>query len=313
MSKAPKVSVIIPTYNRAHVLGRSVRSVLDQSYGDFELVIVDDCSTDNTKETVQRLADERIRYIRLDKNSGTPATPTNRGIEVAQGEYIAVQDSDDEWLPDKLEKQMKAFNDAPAEVGIVYTDAWRVRENGKKEYWPTPRIVPDDGIIYDEALAYRVIGIGTHTLVIKKECFDKVGLFDTELPNLIDTELLIRMSKFYCFYHIAEPLVNYYVTSGSVSSTNESAIVARKLILEKHYRDISRNKKVLATHYFGIGDLYCLDGEIEEGRHYLMKAVAAYQLDVRSLLWALISLSGQRSYKRIREPYARIRGRCARR
>ena len=114
--KTPKVSVIIPTYNRAHLVGRAIRSVLNQTYQDFEIIVVDDGSTDNTEEVVKSFNDPRIRYIRHEKNRGGSAA-CNTGIRAARGEYIAFQDSDDEWLPEKLEKQMQVFENTPTGVG----------------------------------------------------------------------------------------------------------------------------------------------------------------------------------------------------
>ena len=124
MSKEkPTVSVIIPTYNRAKLLPRAIKSVLNQTFKDFEVIIVDDGSTDNTEEVINEFQkhNKRIKYIRHEKNKGAAAA-RNTGIKIAQGEYIAFQDSDDEWLPNKLEKQMEIFESAPAEIGVVYTD-----------------------------------------------------------------------------------------------------------------------------------------------------------------------------------------------
>ncbi len=101
MAEKPMVSVIIPTYNRAHVLGRAIRSVLDQTYQDFELIVVDDGSSDHTGEVVATFADPRIHYLRHEKNRGAAAA-RNTAIKTAQGEYIASLDSHDEWLPEKL-------------------------------------------------------------------------------------------------------------------------------------------------------------------------------------------------------------------
>jgi glycosyltransferase involved in cell wall biosynthesis len=279
---------------------------LNQTYQDFELIVVDDCSTDNTEEVVRGFGNSRIRYIRLNENSGSPAAPTNMGITVARGEYIAVQDSDDQWLPEKLEKQMDVFKNVSSQVGVVYSDMWRVGEDGNEEYFRSPRIMPEDGIIYEEALGYRVANIGTVTLLIRKECFDRAGLFDEKLPTYIDTELLIRMSKYYLFYHIEEPLAKYYATPGSIASNPQANISARRLILEKYCEDIRRNKKLLARHYFGIGHLLCLNGQIAQGRGYLKKAVMTYPIDVKSFLLALISLFGQRSYNKAIQGYKRI-------
>ena len=304
----PKVSVIIPTYNRAHLLERSIRSVLDQTYQDFELIVVDDGSTDNTEEIVARFGDDRLKYIRRNQSSGSPAAPTNTGIKAARGEYMAIQDSDDEWLPGKLEKQMQVFDNASARVGIVYTDMWRISEDGMKKYWHSPRIMPEEGIVYGEALGYRVMCIGTGTLVIKGECFNKAGLFDEKLPMLIDTELLIRMSRYYYFYHIEEPLVNYFTTASSISSSREADITARKLILERYFEDIKTDRRILARHYFGIGFILCANGEVKPARSYLIKAIVAYPLNIKFLLLAFISLFGQWPCRKTIAIYQNIRG-----
>ena len=278
---SPTVSVIIPTYNRAHVLSRSIKSVLCQTYQDFELIIMDDGSTDNTEEIVKYFDDSRIRYFRRKINSGSPVVPTNEGIEAAKGKYIAVQDSDDEWLQEKLEKQIRVFEDTTPKVGIVYTDMWRVSDDGKKKYWRSPRIMPEDGIIYKQALGYRVVKIGTQTLMIKADCFRKAGLFDERFRMCIDTELLIRMSKYYHFYHIGEPLVNYFLTANSLVRDKDSLITARKMILETYFEDIKGDNKLLAKHYRGIGMDLCRNREFGQGVSYLIKAAMTYPRSIK--------------------------------
>ncbi|RLF83553.1 glycosyl transferase, partial [Thermococci archaeon] len=104
----PTVSVIIPTYNRANLLKRAIASVLNQTFTDFELIVVDDASPDNTPEVVRSINDGRIRYVRLKKNSGGPVA-RNTGIRKARGRFIALLDDDDEWLPNRLELQIKKF------------------------------------------------------------------------------------------------------------------------------------------------------------------------------------------------------------
>ena len=113
------VSVIVPTYNRGNVIGRAVKSILRQTWPHFEIIIVDDGSTDGTKAIVDELGDSRIRYMLLEQNAGV-AHARNVGIQEAKYEYIAFLDSDDEWLPKKLELQMKRMLRCADEVGMVY-------------------------------------------------------------------------------------------------------------------------------------------------------------------------------------------------
>ena len=275
-SNSPKISVIIPTHNRAHLIGRSIQSVFNQTYQDFEIIVVDDGSTDNTSEVIKKYQkkDNRIKYIRHEKNKGGSAA-RNTGIKAARAEYIAFQDSDDEWLPKKLKNQMEVFKDAPSRVGIVYSDMWRITGN-KKRYFYSPKIMPKHKIIYEQALDYGVSDIGIQTSLIKKEVFAKAGMFDEKFPRFIDLEFFIRLSKYYYFFHIEEPLVNYFDADEGISSNAKALIAAQKLILKKYFKDIKKNKKVLAKHYLGIGTSLCINGEIKEGEIYFAKAFKIY-------------------------------------
>ena len=118
-SATPKVSVIIPTYNRAGLLPRAVNSVLSQTYDDYEIIIVDDCSTDNTRDVIAAFTDPRVLSIRHQTNRRQSAS-INTGISNARGEYIAFLDDDDEWLPAKLEKQVAILDSSSSNVGLVY-------------------------------------------------------------------------------------------------------------------------------------------------------------------------------------------------
>lgn len=297
MDKAsgPTVSVIIPTYNRAHLIGQSIQSVLDQTYQDFELIVVDDGSSDPTAEMVRSFADPRIHYLRHEKNRGAAAS-RNTGIAAARGEYTAFLDSDDEWLPDKLEKQMKAFGNLPSVVGMVYTDMWRISEDGSRNYWHASRIAPDDGPAYDHLLSDRLTSISMSSVVIRRACFDKAGMFDEEFPRLIDRDLFIRLSKHFYFYHIAEALVNYHEAAKRISSDPELLIRARRLILEKYYDDIKKNGRSLAQHQYVIGNLLCQIGQTNQGRRYILEAVRLHPLNIKYPMAAILSLLGESAY-----------------
>jgi len=301
--KFPTVSVIIPTYNRAHLVGRAIKSVLDQTYQDFELIVIDDASTDNTEEVVKSFNDERIKYLKHDENKGGAAA-RNTGIKVARGEYIAFQDSDDEWFSQKLEKQMKVFEAASPEVGVVYTGFWRIESN-KKIYIPSEKVARKEGNIHAELL--RGNFVDTPTAVVKKDCFAKVGIFDERLPRLQDWELFIRISKDYHFKCVDEPLLISYYQPHSISADQSALIRALKLILEKHFEDFKKDKRVLASFFANSGDLLCSGGEFRQGRSYLIKAVKAYPLNIKYLGAALASLLGQRVYNRAATSYRKIR------
>ncbi|MCD6400322.1 MAG: glycosyltransferase [Anaerolineales bacterium] len=294
--KCPTVSVIIPSYNREHQVGRAIQSVLDQTYKDFEIIVIDDGSIDNTEKVVKSFNDERVKYIRQGSNGGAAAA-RNTGIKIAQGEYIAFQDSDDEWFPEKLEKQMKVFEDASPEVGVVYTGMWKINRE-KRKYWYTPRIKPEDGIVYEEALN-RVRGIGLVAAVIKRECFNKVGVFDESLPRFIDLEFFIRLSQYYLFQHIDEPLVNYYHTENSISSNTEVLITTYEQILKKHSYKIIGNRKSWASFQYLIGNTLCQTGNLVQGRGYLLRAVKSHPLGIKCMVAVFLSLFGRDVYVEI--------------
>lgn len=301
----PTVSVIIPTYNRVHLIGGAIQSVLDQSYKDFEIIVVDDGSTDNTEEVIKEFQeqDKRIVYIRHEKNKGAAAA-RNTGIKAARGKYIGFQDSDDEWFPEKLEKQIKIFENASPEVGVVYTSFWRI-EKTKRTYIPPTRVTQKEGNIHSELLKGNFIG--TPVSLIKKECFKKGGMFDESLPRLQDWELVIRLSKYYNFKCVDEPLLISYYQPYSISANRKALVRALELILEKHFEDFKKDKKLLSRHYFGIGVSLCSNGDFKNGRNYFIKAVKAYPLNTKLLLVAFLSFFGQDAYNKIVENYRKVR------
>jgi glycosyltransferase involved in cell wall biosynthesis len=305
----PEVSVIIPTYNRAHLIGRAILSVLRQSYQDFEIIVLDDCSTDNTEELIDEMKkkDKRIRYIRHEKNKG-PAVARNSGIKNAKGEYIAFQDSDDEWLPEKLEKQIKIFRKEKHNIGVVYTGMLRIRNNKIKNI-PPKFIKKNEGYIHKELLKGNFIG--NPSVVIRKECFKKIGYFNVILPCLEDWDLFIRISKFYNFKYIPENLViSHYTENGVNEKPFYINIRAIETIIENNLDDFKNNKMALSNQYFNIGLTYCLNGTTEKGRKYLIKAIKLYPYNLKYFLTILTTLFGNdffltfiKSYRKLRQIY----------
>ena len=306
MIESPKISVIIPTFNRAHLLPRAIKSVLDQSYGNFELIVADDASQDHTDMVVKAFDDARIRYIRLDHNSGTSSVPRNQALKIARGNYMAFQDSDDEWFPEKLEKQIKIFEHASSELGIVYSDMWRVCGT-QKRYFAAPSTSKECDLLFNDVLNYSLIGIGIGTTLIRKECFSKTGGFDETLPTFIDAELFIRFSKYFRFHHIGEPLVKYYETDGSTSSSYISAALARKMILKKYSNDISESPMLMANHFFGIGFALCQSQDMNAGKKYFLKAFRTYPSNPMFLFAFWAALMGEKAYRKALFVYRKVR------
>jgi len=305
MNKNPTVSVIIPTYNRAHLIGRAIQSVLNQTYQDFELIVVDDGSTDNTEDVIRQFQekDKRIRYIKHDKNKGGSAA-RNTGIKNSKGKYIAFQDSDDEWFPNKLEKQMKIFKKESPNLGIVYTGFYRIKDSEKK-YIPSHEIVKKEGRIYEELLKGNFIT--TQSILVRKECFKKVGIFDENLPRLQDWELVMRLSKYYDFKCIDEPLLISYYTTDSISANHKALIEALGLILTKHFKNFNNYKEILSRHYFGLGRILYSDGDLINGRRYFIKAIKKYPLNIKYSLSYFVSFFGPRTFNKVTKIYHKFK------
>ena len=232
-----KVSVIIPTYNRAHLIERSIRSVLNQTYQNFELLIVDDGSTDNTKAVVDKIQDERIRYIRCNKNGGA-AKARNVGIRESKYHYIAFQDSDDEWHPDKLEKQMKTLLEASEDTGLVYCEYHYNGLNGMDDICPD-RTIPNEhkeGDIFPQLLAGNMIG--TPTVLMKRECFEQVGMFNENFPCMEDYELVLRIARSYRIKFVPEVLMEVYANFQSVTNNLEGFLTTRCILAGAYKKEL---------------------------------------------------------------------------
>jgi glycosyltransferase involved in cell wall biosynthesis len=211
--------------------------VLEQTYGDLELIVVDDGSTDATMEIVRSIDDPRLRYVRLNGNRGAP-TARNVGIARTTGRYVAFQDSDDEWLPAKLELHIAAFESCTPEVGVVYSDMYRVLRDGTARYRRSPSV--ERGVLIDPVRRfYQVCGLGIQAAVLRRECFARAGAFNEAFPALEDMELFIRLALRYRFHHLPLALVRYHDTDG-LSKNEPAKVVARRLLLSLYRREIER-------------------------------------------------------------------------
>jgi glycosyltransferase involved in cell wall biosynthesis len=209
-----KISVIIPTYNRSGKLRGSVESVLRQTYTDFELLIVDDGSQDDTREVVKAMAieDDRIRYIRQEINQGASAA-RNEGVRQAKNPLIAFQDSDDMWRRDKLEKQMIYLNRHP-KYAMIYCPV--LVHEGQGHRVPDEDWTDLEGQIFPRLLLHNTID--TPAMLIRRECFLETGGFDTGLRAHEDWDFALRFSRKYEIGYVNEVLVDSYCSPGGISS-----------------------------------------------------------------------------------------------
>ena len=241
MNDTDLISVIIPTYNRAHLIKRSIDSVLNQTYKNLELIIVDDGSTDNTKEIIDSIKDERIVYVKQENQGASAAR--NKGIDLAKGKYIAFQDSDDVWHSDKLEKQINALKQNNADV--VFCKMF-VFGNLKKRVFPKHF---KNGFLKKDELPF---GISTQNIFGKTDIF-KNNFFDTIMQPIEDFELTLRIQQIYSIYCLDEALVDYHNQSDSISNNSEKVLEALENVLNKDKNFLTKynytNLEILAQSF----------------------------------------------------------------
>ena len=267
----PIVSIILPTFNRGYCLAKSIDSVLTQTYKKFELIVIDDASTDNTVSIIQQYQkqDNRIKYILNEKRGGANYS-RNAGIKASNSDFIAFQDSDAIWLPEKLEKQMKAFEALSKDYGVVYTAFWKIKSNYKKTYVPSKNIPNRNGYIFTSLLKENLVD--TPSAVIQKRCLEEIGLFDESLPRLQDWELFIRIAKKYKFKLIDEALFNSYYPKDSIGRNKSAYIEAKKKIINKHFLEFQKELTLLRRHYRSIARTNLKIGNFYEFLKYLIKS-----------------------------------------
>jgi len=235
-----KVSVILPTYNRSRMISEAIDSVLNQTFKDFELIVVDNYSTDNTESAVQSYRDKRIRYYK-NHNHGLVSVSRNYGIEKSGGEYIAFLDDDDLWLPEKLEKQLILL-DSNKELGLVYSDYYNMDSNGNLIGEPCFRsLKPFRGNVFNELIVVNFVP--QLTVLIRREALDVVGGFNLKYRIAQDYDLWLRIAERYLIDFTEEPLAKYRIHGGNVSGNQRLSISENIQVVDywlKKKRDIDR-------------------------------------------------------------------------
>ena len=300
----PTVTVIIPTHNRSALLERAIGSVLRQTFTDLEVIVVDDASTDATREAVSRVSDPRLSYVRHPANLHVSAA-RNTGVARARGRYVAFLDDDDEWLPEKLERQVEVIERSSPRVAGVYTGALSLhRTDGSAGYTIRPAFRGD---ILAELLKDNCIG-PTSTVLLRRECLDDVGPFDVTLKYGEDYDLWIRLASRYDFECIPEPLVRYTPGADGLSSDYRVVIEGIETLLRR-YRDLfARHPATHSERHLVVGVLYCYEGDFAAGRRSLVQAIRLDPGDWRPYLNFALSWLGARWFRRLKTISGRVRG-----
>lgn len=245
MKTEPLISVIIPSYNRGKLILRSVESVLSQTHKNLELIVVDDCSTDDTEDVIKKLGDARIKYVKLEKNSGACAA-RNRGIYKAEGEYIAFNDSDDVWHKDKLEKQLAFLKEENADIVVSSMSVFDDEKNAFLFTFPDSKKTKEGLVSYEELLKYNCTS--TQLLFGKAECF-KENPFDPSMPRYQDWEEALRLSQKYRLFHQGEILVDTFIQKDSITKNPKKGIAGMDMLYEKHKTAIDANPDIKAAFF----------------------------------------------------------------
>ncbi len=204
----PLVSVIIPAYNTADLTLKTVQSVLDQTYPNIEIIVVDDGSTDSTRSKLTSTFGSRIKYIY--KENGGACSARNAGIRLAQGQYIGLLDCDDVYLPTKIEKCVEFLEKKP-DYGFVHTGAYFIDENDRVIREHSHSRSKHTGFIKDKLIISNFVC--NSTVLARKECFDKAGLFNEDIFPPADWDMWLRLSEYFRLGYLREPLTQYRVIS----------------------------------------------------------------------------------------------------
>ncbi len=277
----PFVSVIIPTFNRARYISKSIDSVLNQTYKNFEVIVVDDGSTDNTENVIKKYGNQ-VQYCY--KKNGGVASARNLGIKSAKGTYIAFLDSDDFWEKDKLRLQMELAGSEP-DVGLVYSDIYIFNEHGIIETKKERVKNFHRGYVFKELFVKPFIP--TCSVIAKKECFEDVGLFDEKFNGGEDGDMWLRISQKYQIDYIDRSLANFREdTEGSLGKNQikmlKDAIEYRKKALREKpelvkvfYLDA---RKTMARLHCRLGEVYSDNRKYQEAKISFFKSIRYYPL-----------------------------------
>jgi glycosyltransferase involved in cell wall biosynthesis len=285
---APTFSVILPTHNRAGLVARAITSVLEQSTRDLELIVIDDGSTDHTPAVLDAIDDPRLRVIRLDRAGGAAAA-RNHGLDAARGEYVSFQDSDDVWLPEKLERQFSIMSAASAGIGLCVCSMEVIR--GEQHHWVRYR---DEELTPEQARARLAAGsgMGTPCWLVRKDVIRAAGGFNASLPRMQDYECALRIARHAGVRLMSEVLVTAHVGSDSLSASANGYARAIDLIVREHRDLFDHHRAGHSQMIFRAGKYLAMEGRRGEAIRWFFRAWKINPANVRALAGMVLTATG---------------------
>ncbi len=287
----PLVSVIISTHNRANLLSRAIKSVLNQSYLNFELIIVDDASIDETSNVISTFLDIRIKYIKFKEKKGKSAA-LNGAIKVSKGDYITILDDDDELFPQMLRLEVNALNNTPDHVGFVFGLVKVYRKDVISTY---PRLIHIKKADFYKSQSHST-ALSLCGVLIKKVCFRNIGFLNEKLVLGEDWEFVFRLLKHYSYKFVNSPVykANYndpsnisHISLKLIKDYSER-IKSYTIFLQAHMNEIQKSKQILAKYYFRIArNLYYIN-KLRLSKKFFRLTLLTNPINLRSLFWIFI-------------------------
>ena len=292
MNQKPKISVIIPTFNRPELLKKAIQSVLDQSFKDFEIIVVDDGLDERADVIVKEIDDNRIIYVQHKKNMGV-SVARNTAIKLTRGEFVTFLDDDDEYYPEKLNEQFQIMEKYLNQIDFIFCHA----ETHLKErdiFINTRKNNLKKGIrcFFEEALSMKILNI-IPTVLCKKEKILQIGGFDKDFYNAEDKDFMIRLSKDSKGFFLNEVLVKVNLSEKEgdhLSGNLRFRIQGRELLLKKYNTDLNKRPKILAKHFSSLAFLYQENNNYKKASGLFLNGWKLNKTDFRFLKWCLRSL-----------------------
>jgi glycosyltransferase involved in cell wall biosynthesis len=253
---------------RRVLLARAIGSVRQQTFQDFEVIVIDDGPSAAAADVVMNAGDARLRYLRHEGSQGAGAA-RNTGVRESAAEFVAFLDDDDTWLPTKLARQVERFTGGAPELGVVYCSSLKFSDISQRVISESRARPLRNGHVD----FLRSTLFGTSVPLIRRQCLVDVGGFDESLPGTQDRDLWIRLAKRFSFDFVEEVLVHHHIHGEQITSNLDRKIEARKRLLAKYRADLASHPDIMAQHLWRLGMLCCADSRYAEGRRFIWQAI----------------------------------------